>query len=76
MPSKGEEMTESLESIPEALYYTRRAKDEIWDVIVADCPFCHHKHKHGGGIGELCDIKTAYRESHCMRGTYKLKEKE
>lgn len=55
-----------------AYYVQKRHKDGIWDVIVSDCPFCHHKHTHGGGHGEQCNILTPYRESHCMQGTYKL----
>ena len=60
--------------IPIAIYHSKRRRDKIWDVIVEDCPFCHHKHTHGGGKGEILSLGSNYRVSHCFKGTYQLKE--
>ncbi len=60
--------------IPMAIFYAKRRKDKIWDLVVNDCPFCHKKHTHGGGDKDSLNLSNGYRESHCFRGVYKLVE--
>jgi len=39
--------------------------------IRVECPFCEQYHYHG--IGKAGKLDGAYRDSHCLQGTYKLK---
>ena len=54
-------------TIEDAPAIAKRGGDGIWTWTVIDCPYCHRRHHHGGGVDDTPE-RLGYRVAHCVAG--------
>jgi hypothetical protein len=52
-----------MKSLDAKLIKATQATDGVWDLVI-QCPYCHKKHRHGGGCGP--EPSLGHRVPHCI----------